>query len=76
MSVEIPVVWSVPTISTESPFIDIELSSSVLVPEVDGATEMGDPPQVTPRVASSAAALEMTLLSPVAEPDAAPKKDD
>jgi serine/threonine protein kinase len=75
MSVEIPVVWSVPAMSVESPFIDIELSSSVLVPELDGATEVGEAPQMTPRLASHAAALEMTLLSPSGEPDAGPKKD-
>jgi hypothetical protein len=61
--------------SVESPFIDIELSSSVLVPELDGATEVGEAPQMTPRLASHAAALEMTLLSPSGEPDAGPKKD-
>ena len=75
MSVEIPVVWSVPTISTAPPFIDIELSSSVLVPEPDGATSSSEAPQMTPRLGSHAAALEMTLLSPVGEPDAERKKD-
>ena len=74
MSVEIPVVWSVPTISAEAPFIDIELSSSVLVPDLDGLTEQGDPPLVTPRPTPHSAALEMTLLSPVSAPDAEPKK--
>ena len=74
MSVEIPVVWSVPTISTGSPFIDIELSSSLLVPELDESTDESGPPLVTPRRPADWAALEMTLLSPIGEPDVGTKK--
>ena len=74
VSVEIPVVWSVPMTSSEMPMIEIDLPSSLVVPDLDGSTDQSGPPVLTPRRHSPSAALEMTLLSPNGEPDVEPKK--
>jgi eukaryotic-like serine/threonine-protein kinase len=68
VSVEIPVVWSVPMTSSLAPFVEIDLPSSLLVPDLDGSTDQDAPPLLTPRIAVNTAALEMTLLSPGGEP--------
>jgi serine/threonine protein kinase len=69
VSDEISVVWSgLSMLEASAPLIDIELSSSVLVPEIDGSTDRDGPPVITPRAASPMA-LEMTLLSPTGEPE-------
>ena len=76
VSVEIPVVWSVPMTASEAPLIDIDLSSSLLVPDLEGSTDADGHPLLTPRFAVHSAALEMTLLSPNGEPEPEPKKGD
>jgi serine/threonine protein kinase len=76
-SVDISVVWSgVSMLSSEAPEIDIELSSSVLVPDLtaDGPTAPDVRPEMTPR--STAIALETTLLSPVFVPNPPSKPSD
>ena len=74
VSVEIPVVWSVPMTSSDMPMIEIDLPSSLVIPDIDGSTDETGPPVLTPRLHPLSAALEMTLLSPSGEPDVEPKK--
>ena len=74
ISVEIPVVWSVPMTSSEIPIIEIDLPSSLVVPDLNGSTDVDGPPLLTPRLSPRPSALEMTLLSPNGEPDVEPKK--